>query len=119
MNMGNFFLLFNVYTFHAVILFTFLNGQIKNKNSNCWIFIIIKPPQHTPSDILTSEIVNKSIGWRNATYTFQFLLNLLLLNRVNERHLILLRHQFDIKKHEMYIKNIKYQYIFTEVILFF
>ena len=54
MDMGNVFLLFNIYTFHAMILFTFLNEQIQNNNSNCWIFILIKPPHHTPSNILTS-----------------------------------------------------------------
>ena len=35
MDMGNVFLLFNIYTFHAMILFTFLNEQIQNNNSNC------------------------------------------------------------------------------------
>ena len=36
-----------------MILFTFLNGQVHKKDSNCWIFIVIEPPHHTPSDILT------------------------------------------------------------------
>ena len=35
MDMGNVFLLFNINTFHAVILFTFLNEQIQNNNNNC------------------------------------------------------------------------------------
>ena len=35
MDMGNAFLLFNIYTFHAMILFRFLNEQIQNSNSSC------------------------------------------------------------------------------------
>ena len=35
MDMRNVFLLFNIYTSHAMVLFTFLNGQVQNNNSNC------------------------------------------------------------------------------------
>ena len=56
-----------------MILFTFLDAQVQNKDSNCRIFIIIKSPHHTPSHTLTpSKTVNKSITWKKATYTFQF-----------------------------------------------
>ena len=35
MDMGNVFLLLNIYKFHAMILLTFLNEQIQNNNSDC------------------------------------------------------------------------------------
>ena len=35
MDMGDVFLLFNIYSFHAMILFTFLNEQIQNNNGSC------------------------------------------------------------------------------------
>ena len=40
-----------------------------------------------------SKILNKNIAWEKATYSFQFLLNHLFFNRVNEMHLIWLQHQ--------------------------
>ena len=34
-DMENVFLLFNIYTFHAMILFAFLNGKMQNSKGNC------------------------------------------------------------------------------------
>ena len=34
MEMGNIFLSFSIYTFHAMILFTFLNEKIQSSNNN-------------------------------------------------------------------------------------
>ena len=83
-----FFVIQYIYTFHAIILLTFLNG------------LVIKPPHHnktiTSHSIrytYLSKILNKNIAWEKATYSFQFLLNHLFFNRVNEMHLIWLQHQ--------------------------
>ena len=79
MDMGNVFLLFNIYTFHVMILLTFLNGQMLNNNSNCWIFIIImKAPHHCIRYTYLSKLVNKLLHGKTLDTYFSFLLNLIV-----------------------------------------